>query len=29
LKEELNRLAVRSGALELAVPMAYLEGERR
>ena len=29
LEEELNRLATGSGAMELAVPMAYLEGERR
>jgi len=29
LEEELNRLAAGSGAMELAVPMAYLEGERR
>lgn len=28
LEEELNRLAAGSGAMELAVPMAYLEGER-
>jgi hypothetical protein len=29
LEEELNRLAAGIGAMELAVPMAYLEGERR
>jgi hypothetical protein len=29
LEEELDRLAASSGTLELAVPMAYLEGERR
>jgi len=28
LEEELNRLAAGSGALELTVPIAYLEGER-